>query len=98
MLDVVSPASTTKNSCTPAVNARKSAAAGKDSTEMSNIVAFFNPLANTVKKPRCNMLRGCFKITPNASCGMIIECKNLLSFWGKQLHYFIQKVCFIRQL
>ena len=30
-------------------------------TEMSNIVTFFNPLANTAKKPRCNMLRGCSK-------------------------------------
>jgi hypothetical protein len=80
VLDVVSPASTTKNPCMPAVNARKSAAAGKDSTEVSNIVAFFNPLANTAKRPRCNMLRGCFKITPNASCGMIIECKNCAHF------------------
>ncbi len=37
VLDVVSPASTTENPCTPVVNARKSAAAGKDSTEVSNI-------------------------------------------------------------
>jgi hypothetical protein len=80
VLDVVSLVSTTKNPCTPAVNARKSAAAGKDSTEVSNIVACFNPLANTAKKPRCNMLRGCFKITPNASCGMIIECKDCAHF------------------
>jgi hypothetical protein len=80
VLDVVSLASTTKNPCTPTVNACKPAAAGKDSTGVSNIVTFFNPLANTAKKPRCNMLHGCFKITPNASCGMIIECKNCAHF------------------
>lgn len=80
MLDVVSPASTTENPCTPTVNARKSTAAKKDSTEVSNIVAFFNPLANTAKKPRCNMLRGCFQITPDPSCGMIVECKNCIHF------------------
>jgi hypothetical protein len=80
MLDVVSPATTAKNPCTPTVNAHKSAAAKKNSTEVSNIVAFFNPLANTAKKPRCNMRRGCFKITPDASCGMIVECKNCFHF------------------
>ncbi len=52
MLDVVSPATTTKNPCTPTVNAHTSAAAKKDSTEVSDRVAFFNPLANTAKKPR----------------------------------------------
>jgi hypothetical protein len=76
VLDVVSLASTTKNPCTLAVNAHKSAAAGKDSTEVSNIVAFFNPLANTAKKPRCTMLHGCFKINPG-----MIECKNCAHFW-----------------
>jgi hypothetical protein len=70
--DVVSPASTAKNPCTPAVNASTPAAAGKD-TEVSNILTFFSPLANTAKKPKCNMLCGCFKITPNASGGMIIQ-------------------------
>jgi hypothetical protein len=80
VLDVVSLASNTKNPCTPAANALESAAAGKDSTEVSNIVAFFNPLANTAKKPRCNILFGCFKITPGGSCGMIFECKNYASF------------------
>ena len=80
VLDVVSPASTTENHCMAAVNERKSAAAGKGSTEVSNIGAFSNPLANTAKRPRCNMLHGCFKITPNASWGMIIECKNFAHF------------------
>ena len=80
MLDVVSLASTTKNPCTPTVNAHKSTAAKKNSTEVIDIVAFFNPLANTAKKPRCNMLRGCFKNTPDASCGMIVECKNCVHF------------------
>ena len=84
MLDVVFPATTAKNPCTPTVNARKSAAARKDSTEVSNIVAIFNPLANAAKKPKCNMLRGCFKITPDASYGMIGKCKNFFHFWGKQ--------------
>jgi hypothetical protein len=81
MLDVVSPASTIKNPCTPTVNAHKSAAAKKDSTEVSDIFAFFNPLANTVKKPRLNVLRGCYKIIPGATCGMIIECKNYTYFF-----------------
>ncbi len=64
---------------TPAVNA-STHAAGKD-TDVSNIIAFFNPLANTTaKKPWCNMLRGCFKITPSTSVGMIIECKNWTMF------------------
>ena len=91
MLDVVSPATTAKNPCTPTVNAHISAAAKKDSTQVSNIVAFFSPLANTVKEPRCKMLRGCFKITPDASCGMIVECKNRVHFWGKQLNYLLRR-------
>ena len=80
VLDVVSPAFTTKNPCTLAVNACKSAAAGKDSTEVSNIAAYFNPLAITAQKPRCNMLCGCFKITSDVSCSLIIECKNCAHF------------------
>ncbi len=81
VVDVVSSASTTaKNPCTPPVNVSTNAAVGKD-TEVSNIIAFFNPLANTAKKPRCNMLRGCLNITVNASGGgMIIECKKCTQF------------------
>ncbi len=90
VLDVVSPASTAKNPYTPTVNASTPAAAGKD-TEVSNTLAFFNPLANTAKKPRCNMLRGCFKITPNASGGMIIECKNCTHFWVSNFIFLFRK-------
>jgi hypothetical protein len=80
VVDVVSLATTTKNPCMPPVNVSTHAAAGKD-TEVSNIITFFNPQANTAKKPRCNMLRGCFNITVNASGGgMIIECKNCTQF------------------
>jgi hypothetical protein len=81
VVDVVSPASTTTEyPCTPPVDVSTDAAAGKD-TEVSDIIAFFNPLANTAKKPRCNMLRGCFNITVNASGGgMIIECKICTQF------------------
>jgi hypothetical protein len=61
----------------PTANAIIHATAGKDK-EVRNVIAFINPQANTVKvkKPRCHMLRICFKITPNASGGMIVECKN----------------------
>jgi hypothetical protein len=52
VVDVVSPASTTaENPCTPPVNVSTDAAAGKDA-EVSNIIAFFNPLANTAKKAK----------------------------------------------
>ena len=64
-------------------------AAGKD-TEVSNIIALFNPLANTAKKPRCNMLCGCFKITSNTSGGMIIECKNCTKV-GLAISFFLFK-------
>jgi hypothetical protein len=90
VLDVVSPAFTAKNPCTPAVNASTPATAGKD-TEVSNILAFFNPLANTAKKPRCNMLCGCFKITPNVSGGMIIECKNCTLFGVSNCNFLFRK-------
>jgi hypothetical protein len=77
VLDVVCPATTTKNPCTPPVNASTHAAAGKN-TEVSNIIAFFNPQASTAKK---HMLRGCFKVTVNASGGgMIVECKTCTMF------------------
>jgi hypothetical protein len=79
VLDVDSPAFTANNPCTPAVNASTPAAAGKDN-EVSNVLTFFNPLANSSKKPRRNMLRGCFKIALNASGGMIIQCKNCTHF------------------
>jgi len=80
VLDVVFLATTTKNPCTPPVNVSTHAATGKN-TEVSNIIAFFNPQASTAKKPRCNMLRGCFKVTVNASGGgMIVECKTCTMF------------------
>ncbi len=80
VLDVVSLATTTKNLCTPPVNVSTHAAASKN-TEVSNIIAFFNPQASTAKKPRYNMLRGCFKVTVNASGGgMIVECKTCTMF------------------
>jgi hypothetical protein len=90
VLDVVSLASTAKNPCMPAVNASTPAAAGKD-TEVSNILALFNPLANTAKKPRCNMLHGCFKITPNASGGMITQCKNCTHFGVSDCIFLFRK-------
>jgi hypothetical protein len=80
VLDVVSPATTNKNPCMPPVNVSTHAAAGKN-TEVSDIDAIFNPQASTAKKPRCNMLCGCFKVTVNASGGgMIVECKTCTMF------------------
>jgi hypothetical protein len=46
-------------------------AAGKEDTEISDVVAFFNPIS---KKPRCNTLRNCFDITPMASGGCVCVC------------------------
>jgi hypothetical protein len=43
-------------------------AAGKEDTEISDVVAFFNPI---LKKPRCNTLCNCFDITPMASRGCV---------------------------
>jgi hypothetical protein len=97
VLDNVSAASTAKNTCMPAVNASTPAAVGKD-TEVTNVFTFFNPLANTAKKPRCNMLRGCFKITPNVSGGMIIQYKNCTHFGASNCIFFIQKECLMYQL
>jgi hypothetical protein len=64
---------------TPAVDAavNSTRAAGKNDTEVSNLIAFFNPLS---KKPRCNTLRDSFNITPNASGGITIACKTCLNF------------------
>ena len=53
---------------------------------------FFNHLANTAKKPRCNMLRGCFNITVNVSGGgMIIECKNCTQFGVSKCIFWFRK-------
>jgi hypothetical protein len=73
--EVFSPAEAT----TPAVNAavNRSCAAGTKDTEVSYVIAFFNPLS---KKPRCNTLHDCFNITPNASGGITIACKTCLNF------------------
>jgi hypothetical protein len=64
---------------TPAVDAavNNTCATGKKDTEVSNVIAFFNPLS---RKPRRNMLRECFNITPNASGGITIACKTCLNF------------------
>jgi hypothetical protein len=70
---------TPNDPCMPAINPSTHAAAGKY-TKVSNIIAFFNSQANTAKMPRFNMLHGCFKITPNTSGGVIVECKNCTKF------------------
>ncbi len=64
---------------TPAVDAavNNTHAAGKKDTEVSNVITFFNPQS---KNPRCNMLRDCVNITPNASGGITIACKTCLNF------------------
>jgi hypothetical protein len=49
VLDVVSPATTTKNLCTPPVNVSTHAATSKN-TEVSDIIAFFNPQASQHSK------------------------------------------------
>ncbi len=67
----------THDPCTPAINSTH--AAGKD-TEVSNVIAFFNPQATSGKKRRCNMLRDCFNISPNAPGGITIACKSCLNF------------------
>ncbi len=74
ILGFVSPAEAT----TTAVNT-STHASGKD-TEVSNVIAFFNPQATSGKKPRCNTLHECFNITLNVSGGMMIACKNCTNF------------------
>jgi hypothetical protein len=91
VLDVVSLATTTKNPCTPPVNASTHAVAGKN-TEVSTIITFFNPQASIAKKPRRNMLCGCFKVTVNASGGgMIVECKTCTMFGVSNCFFLFRK-------
>jgi hypothetical protein len=73
---VVSPPAEAK---TPAVDmaVNSTRAAGKKDTEVSDVIAFFNPLS---RKPRCNTLCDCFNITPNASRGITIACKTCHNF------------------
>ncbi len=89
VLDVVSPATITKNPCTPPVNVSTHAAAGKN-TEVSNIITLFNPQASTAKKRRCNMLHGCFKVTVNASVGGTCTMFGVSNcfFWWRKYHSF----------
>jgi hypothetical protein len=51
--------------------------AGKKDTEVSNVIALFNPLS---RKPRCNTLCDCCNITPNASGGITTACMTCLNF------------------
>jgi hypothetical protein len=76
VLSVVSPPAEAK---TPAVDAAVSSTrtAGMKETEVKNAIALFNPLS---KKPRCNTLRDCFNITPNASGRITITYKTCLNF------------------
>ena len=64
------------NLFTPALNASTHASCHK--TEVTNVFAFYNPLAS--RKPRCNTLRECFNVTPNGLEGIIVACKNCTKF------------------
>jgi hypothetical protein len=76
VLGVVSPPA---EAMTSDVNAaiNSTCAAGQKDTEVNDEIAFFNPLS---RKPRCNMLRDCFNITPNVFGGVTIACKTCLNF------------------
>jgi hypothetical protein len=77
VLGVVSPpAEATSLAVDVAVNDSTHAASKMD-TEISNVIAFFNPIS---KKPRCNMLRDCYNITPMVSRGFTIACKRCHNF------------------
>jgi hypothetical protein len=82
VLDDVSPASTAKNPCTPAVNASTPAAAGKD-TEVSNILVFFN--------------HALWMLQDHSKCIWRYDnsVQDLHLFWGKQLHFFYSESMFI---
>jgi hypothetical protein len=87
LLGVISPVEAT----TPAVNANTHAA-GKDTTIVSDIIAFFNPQATLSKKPRCNIICGCFNIAPDASEWTIITCKNCTNFGVCNCIFHAQKI------
>jgi hypothetical protein len=95
ILGVVSP----PDALTPAVKtntrdhftlaADGSTHASRKETEVSNIIAFFNPLpAIASKKPRCNTLRECFHVTPNGGEGVIVTCKNCTKFGARKWKAF----------
>ena len=79
----VPPAEATSPAVNLAIN-DSTHAAGKEDTEISYVVAFFNPIS---KKPRCNTLRNCFDITPMASGGLTVVCKSC--------NYFGVSNCFL---
>ena len=84
VLGVVSPpAEATSLAVDVAVNDSTHAASKMD-TEISNVIAFFNPIS---KKPRCNTLCNCFNITPMASGGLTVVCKSC--------NYFGVSNCFL---
>ncbi len=98
ILGVVSPS----DALTPAVktNTRDhftlaidgSTHASHKETEVSNIIAFFNPLPVIAsKKPRCNTLRECFHVTPNGGEGVIVTCKNCTKFGTRKWKAFNTK-------
>ncbi len=77
VLGVVSPpAEATSPAVDVAINDSTHAARKMD-TEISDVIAFFNPIS---KKPRCNTLRDCFNTTPMVSGGFTIACKSCHNF------------------
>jgi hypothetical protein len=77
VLGIVSPpAEVTSPAVDVAVNDSTHSASNVD-TEISNIIAFFNPIS---KKLRCNMLHDCFNVTLMSSRGFTIACKSYHNF------------------
>jgi hypothetical protein len=74
--DVFPPAEATSPAVNVSINDSTHAASKMD-TEISNVIAIFNPIS---KKPRCNTLRNCFKITPMTSGGFTVACKSCHNF------------------
>jgi hypothetical protein len=60
----------------PAADA--STPASHQETDVTNVFAFFNPLASM--KTRCNTLQECFNITPHGLEGIIVACKTCTKF------------------
>jgi hypothetical protein len=72
----VPPAEATSPAVDLAIN-DSTHAAGKEDTEISDVVAFFNPIS---KKARCNTLHNCVDITPMVSGGLTVVCKSCNHF------------------